>query len=301
MTAAEGWADAVRARLRPGRLLPLGAPEDGAWLTEQAAEKVLRRAAKRVPGVLPGLLRVGLADPGSAGTPTVPAPPAALPPGLLRIEAEFAAIGAVPLAEPAGLLREALFTAAEERLGLRISAVDLRITALLEVPPAPAGPQETEAAGAEAERTVSDGAQQAGAQKAGAEAAGTGTDRTEAAGARAADRAGEPGRPAGAEPKGGRGRGDTAAGACPGAGSAGRPGAVAAATAAAAAVPGVARLTGLLGAAVRADDSSVRVECATEPGHRPLEVARAVRAAVITVLPTPLPVAVLVTEVGLGD
>ncbi|MEV0964203.1 hypothetical protein AB0J25_16680, partial [Streptomyces sp. NPDC049910] len=139
MTAAEGWTEAVRARLRPGRLLPLGTPEDGAWLAEQAAEKVLRQAAMRVPGVVPGLIRVGLADPGRAGAPTVPPPPAALPPGPLRIEAEFAAVGAVPLAEPAGLLRRALFAAAGERLGLRVAAVDLRITALLDVPPEPDG------------------------------------------------------------------------------------------------------------------------------------------------------------------
>ncbi|AWI28680.1 hypothetical protein [Streptomyces tirandamycinicus] len=302
MTGAEGWTGAVRARLRLGRLLPLGAPRDGAWLAEQAAEKVLRRAAERVPGVLPGRIRVGLADPGSAGTPAVPPPPAALPPGPLRIEAEFAAIGAVPLVEPAERLRGALFTAAGERLGLRVAAVDLRITALLDGPPEPAGtrtpvaadpspdggpvaagPREVETDGTETDPAQTDRAETDPAQ----------TDR-----ARAADCARKPGRTAAVGPEGaGQQAVEGAGGRLPGAGAGEPPDAIAAA---AAAVPGVARLTGTLGAAVRADESSVRVECATAPGHHPVEVARAVRAAVTSVLPSPLPVTVLVTDVGLG-
>ncbi len=263
MTGAEGWTGAVRARLRLGRLLPLGAPGDGAWLAEQAAEKVLRRAAERVPGVLPGRIRVGLADPGSAGTPAVPPPPAALPPGPLRIEAEFAAIGAAPLVEPAERLRGALFTAAGERLGLRVAAVDLRITALLDGPPEPAGARTPVAADLSPDADPSP-------------VGGPAAVGPEGAGQQAAEGAG---------------------GRLPGAGAGEPPDAIAAA---AAAVPGVARLTGTLGAAVRADESSVRVECATAPGHHPVEVARAVRAAVTSVLPSPLPVTVLVTDVGLG-
>lgn len=329
MTGAEGWTGAVRARLRLGRLLPLGAPGDGAWLAEQAAEKVLRRAAERVPGVLPGRIRVGLADPGSAGTPAVPSPPAALPPGPLRIEAEFAAIGAAPLVEPAERLRGALFTAAGERLGLRVAAVDLRITALLDGPPEPAGarmpvaaapspdtdsspvggpssdahpppdggpvaagPREVETDGTETYPVETDAAQTDPAE----------TDPAETDRARAADCARKPGHTAAVGPEGaGQQAAEGAGGRLPGAGAGEPPDAIAIAiAAAAAAVPGVARLTGTLGAAVRADESSVRVECATAPGHRPVEVARAVRAAVTSVLPSPLPVTVLVTDVGLG-
>ncbi|RNG30502.1 nucleopolyhedrovirus P10 family protein, partial [Streptomyces botrytidirepellens] len=70
-------AQAVRQQLRLGRLLPLGGPEDGAWLTEHAADAVLRRAADAVPGVRLGALRIVLADPEAAAPPAVPAPPSA--------------------------------------------------------------------------------------------------------------------------------------------------------------------------------------------------------------------------------
>lgn len=53
--------------------------------------------------------------------------------------------------------------------------------------------------------------------------------------------------------------------------------------AAAAAVPGVARLTATLGRAVHHGPDHVRVEFATAEGHRPLDVARAVRASVAAV------------------
>ncbi|MFD5102504.1 hypothetical protein ACFWJN_26535, partial [Streptomyces albidochromogenes] len=71
----------------------------------------------------------------------------------------------------------------------------------------------------------------------------------------------------------------------------------AAAEAAAAAVPGVARLTGVLGAPVHLDDGHVRVELATAAGHRALAVAVAVRKAVAASQGGPTTVAVLVTEV----
>ncbi|MFF3455890.1 hypothetical protein ACFYXH_16540 [Streptomyces sp. NPDC002730] len=132
-------ADAVRRRLGLGRLLPLGGAADGAWLTEQAADTVLRRAADGAPGVVLGRLRLGLADPDSTARPAVPAPPSALPPGPLRIEADFAASAVVPLPAAAAALRAALFTAAVDLLGLEVSEVDLRVTELLDsAPEAPA-------------------------------------------------------------------------------------------------------------------------------------------------------------------
>ncbi|MDJ1641518.1 hypothetical protein [Streptomyces pakalii] len=157
---ADGWTAGVRERLGLGRLLPLGGPADGVWIAETAAASVLRGAAAR-PGAVLGELRIGLAeeavpeegtvegdpvagtgggggpagagasaDPGGPGSP--PAPPSALPPGPLRIEAEFAAAPDRPLPDTAAALRAALLTAAAARLGLEVAEVDLTVTALLE-------------------------------------------------------------------------------------------------------------------------------------------------------------------------
>ncbi|QEU65182.1 nucleopolyhedrovirus P10 family protein [Streptomyces galilaeus] len=122
----------VREQLGMGRLLPLGEPRDGAWISEEAAEEVLRRAARELPGVRLGVLRIAVADPGRAHEPVVPAPPSALPPGPLRVTAEFAAVASAPLPTTASRLRTALAVAAAERLGLVVAEVDLRVTALLD-------------------------------------------------------------------------------------------------------------------------------------------------------------------------
>ncbi|GGZ44098.1 hypothetical protein GCM10010387_43080 [Streptomyces inusitatus] len=242
-------ADAVRVRLGLGRLLPLGGPGDGAWLTERAAVAVLRRAAAGIPGAALGKVRLALADPAEAGVPAVPPPPSALPPGALRIEAEFeathetgntagagagdeagAVAGAVaavprPLPDVADALREALFSAAMDSLDLAVEAVDLRVTALVEtVRGAPGGPASS-----------------------GPEAPAEESDREPLARAVAS-------------------------------------------------VPGVARLTSLLGAAVRVTPGDVRVEVAIVSGRRPLDVVRAVRAAVTSALGDDRPVAVVVTD-----
>ncbi|MER8069448.1 hypothetical protein ABTZ59_14275 [Streptomyces sp. NPDC094034] len=66
----------------------------------------------------------------------------------------------------------------------------------------------------------------------------------------------------------------------------------------AAAVPGVAYPTRTLGGAVVTTPGHVRVELATAAGHRPLDVARAVRARLGAELPGAPSVAVLVTAVG---
>ncbi|MFI1220505.1 MULTISPECIES: hypothetical protein [unclassified Streptomyces] len=136
----DGWTAAVRQRLGLGRLLPLGGPADGAWIAETAAASVLRGAAAR-PGTVLGKLRIGPATeatadgevPGASSEPGAPpAPPSALPPGPLRIEAEFSAAPDRPLPAAAAALRAALLTAAAARLGLEIAEVDLTVTALLE-------------------------------------------------------------------------------------------------------------------------------------------------------------------------
>ncbi|MBB4980258.1 MULTISPECIES: hypothetical protein [Streptomyces] len=126
MTTAEGWTAAVREHLAPGRLLPLGAAGDGAWITERAARGVLVPAAAAVRGVVPGELRVGPDDQAE--------------PGGLRITVDFGAVAGRPLPELAEELRAALLGAARDGLGLRVAAVDLRVTELLDAEPAAAGP-----------------------------------------------------------------------------------------------------------------------------------------------------------------
>ncbi|MFC5214950.1 nucleopolyhedrovirus P10 family protein [Streptomyces coerulescens] len=132
MTTADRWTQAVRYQVGLGRLLPLGGARDGAWIFEQAAEAVLRRAAGDMRGVRLEALRIALSDPEDVHDAAVPAPPSALPPGPLRVTADLAATAAEPLPTTADRLRALLTAAATERLGLKVSEVDLRVTALLD-------------------------------------------------------------------------------------------------------------------------------------------------------------------------
>ncbi|MEW2132445.1 nucleopolyhedrovirus P10 family protein [Streptomyces sp. NPDC005435] len=235
------WTQAVRQRLGAGRLLPLGGSRDGAWISEQAAGAVLgSTATAEVPGVRLGALRIGLADPADTGEPVVPPPPSALPPGALRVTADFAAGAERPLPVTADLLRAALADAATRLLGLAVTEVDLRVTDLLG--PADGGPEPRRVPGppSAAEATDPDGYLVATAARA---------------------------------------------------------------------VPGVTRLTAVLGdrcGVVRTERPAVPaslprrhvcVELAADPGHRTVEVARAVRTAVRDALEDHPTVAVLVTAV----
>ncbi|MFD5588688.1 nucleopolyhedrovirus P10 family protein [Streptomyces sp. NPDC058733] len=279
---AERWTRDVRQRLGLGRLLPLGGPRDGAWLAEAAALAFLGRVAAGVPGVALGAARIGLADPADVAEPVVPAPPSGLPPGPLRVTAEFSATAAEPLPATADRLRAALVTAATEGLGLTVAEVDLRVTDLLEEnpveSPAPTAPPAT----AEPALAGSVSAQASPAQAPGV-GGGVGTGTGAAAGT-----------------------GVTAEGAV----VAGDDTDETRATAAALAVPGVARLTSSLsglGRPVHLEERGhdgpalphlhARVEIAVVTGHRPVEVARAVRAAVTQALPERPTVAVLVTAI----
>jgi hypothetical protein len=132
---ADRWTQTVRHQLGLGRLLPLGGARDGTWIAEEAAEAVLRRAVRDLRGVRLDGLRIAPADPEDAHEPVVPPPPSALPPGPLRVTADFAATAAEPLLTTAALLRSALAIAATERLGLRVTEVDLRVTSLLDEEP----------------------------------------------------------------------------------------------------------------------------------------------------------------------
>ncbi|MGC0381812.1 nucleopolyhedrovirus P10 family protein [Streptomyces sp. SAI-129] len=259
MTTADGWTRTVRERLGLGRLLPLGGPEDGAWIAERAAREVLLAAAREVPGVRPGDLRIGLADPDDTREAAVPPPPGALPPGALRVTAGFAAVvgpaaAAEPLPVTAARLRAVLADAAQGRLGLAAADVDLRVTGLDDVDAA----------------------------------TGTAPGRGPGAGP-------EPG-PAGTPDVGGREDGGAVGG------DEDRVAGVVRA------VPGVVRLTGVLGRPVHVTRPParegalprrhVRVELAVHADHRAVEVARRVRAVVSEALPDRPSVAVVVTAVG---
>ncbi|MDT0389812.1 Asp23/Gls24 family envelope stress response protein [Streptomyces dubilierae] len=132
---ADRWTRAVRHQLGLGRLLPLGEARDGAWIAERAAEAVLGRAARGTPGVRLDALRIALADPADTPEPAVPAPPSALPPGPLRVTAEFTATASQPLPATASLLRAALAGAAARQVGLTVTEIDLKVTGLLEEDP----------------------------------------------------------------------------------------------------------------------------------------------------------------------
>ncbi|MER7713095.1 hypothetical protein ABTX83_21505 [Streptomyces werraensis] len=329
------WTQMVRQQVGLGRILPLGTARDGAWITERAVGAALRRAAERdMPEVRLDGVRVGLADPDAALEPAVPAPPSALPPGPLRLTATFAATAAWPLPETASRLRTALAVAATERVGLDLTEVDLRVTELLDTEPAaerPGAPgkpgvlHESGAPDRPARTDTPGGTDTPGAtarlgdtDTSGATDGPSDTDTPRAAGwPRGADTPG-------AEAVRAPGAGDAlgAAGspeAAPGSGAAdAQASGVADAAdgggseaervaAAVLRVSGVSRLTGVWGRPVRLGERApaagdalprrhARVHLAVAAGFRPLEVARAVRAAVTAALPDRPTVAVLVTD-----
>ncbi|GLP68265.1 hypothetical protein TUSST3_48880 [Streptomyces sp. TUS-ST3] len=135
---AEQWTRTVRHQLGLGRLLPLGGPREGAWISEEAARAVLRAAVQDLRDVRLGTVRIGLVHPEDPHEPVVPPPPSALPPGPLRLAAEFEATPGQPLPVTAERLRTALAGAAAGSLGLEVGEVDLRVTALLDEDAAPA-------------------------------------------------------------------------------------------------------------------------------------------------------------------
>ncbi|MFI7018662.1 hypothetical protein [Streptomyces sp. NPDC050164] len=249
----EAWTQAVRHQLNLGRLLPLGGPDDGTWITEQAAVRALGRAAAEIPTVRMETLRIGSAPLEPVSEPAVRPPASALPPGPLRIEAAFRASLGLPLPETTDQLRSTLLNAAIERLGLATVTADLRVTDLHEGP-------ETGVKSRTAEKAMRP-PPEAAAARSSAPATGTGSMR----------------------------------------------GPIGELADVAAAVPGVARLTTVLGSRpVKVENHDdppgrhIEVHLAVASGHHPLEVARAVRAAVASEAtsdtPGPVTVAVLITE-----
>ncbi len=127
-------AGSVREHLALGRLLPLGTDADRIWIAERAVAGVLRDAARTVPGIRLGALRVERVPGAPAPAMAAGAPPSALPPGPLRVVADFAADPRRSLPASAALLRRAMAAAADTLLGLEPAAIDLAVTGLLDAP-----------------------------------------------------------------------------------------------------------------------------------------------------------------------
>jgi hypothetical protein len=126
--------DIVRLELRPGRTLPLGAPDEDAWIVEAAAAKVLRSAVDALPGVRAGSCRISPLDPAPA--------PAGGARGPLRARIEVAADLTWTVPELAAAVRERVLAAATDAVGMEVAAVDVAVVDILG-PPGPGGEDST--------------------------------------------------------------------------------------------------------------------------------------------------------------
>lgn len=253
-------ARTVREQVALGRLLPLGDRDDNAWITERAAVRALRWTTAGLSGVRLGGMSLTLAEDGGDVPET--APVGALPHLPVRIEASFEATADEPLPLAADRLRDVLWTTARDGLGIAVTEVDLRITALLD--------GDDSAGGELADAGLAEGAEPDGEQ--GSDEGPVRVDPSGLAEAVAAAALTVPGvvrlsrRPVGLGP--GVRVQDTSESAGPGE------------------VPG----------------RRVQVQIAVSPGHRPLEVARSVATAVATAAadgaPGPVRTAVVVTDAG---
>ncbi|WP_052869642.1 Asp23/Gls24 family envelope stress response protein [Streptomyces niger] len=108
--------DLVRTELRPGRTLPLGEPADDVWITEAAAAKAFRAAAETLPAVYAGSCRVALTA----------------PEGPMTVSMEVEAGLRWELPELAEQVRRRVRAAADEAVGVTVSAVDVRIVDLID-------------------------------------------------------------------------------------------------------------------------------------------------------------------------
>ncbi|MEV5594531.1 Asp23/Gls24 family envelope stress response protein [Streptomyces sp. NPDC052496] len=115
--------DLVRTELRPGRTLPLGGPEDDAWITEAAAAKSFRAAAETLPDVQAGSCRVTLLAPR----------------GPVKVTLELAAGYAWPLPGLADRVRERVRAAARDDVGLEVGEIDVTVVDLVEDEPGGSG------------------------------------------------------------------------------------------------------------------------------------------------------------------
>ncbi|MFD3573072.1 Asp23/Gls24 family envelope stress response protein [Streptomyces sp. NPDC058644] len=119
--------DVVRLELRPGRTLPLGDEDEDAWIVEAAAARTVRAAAESLPGVRAGSCRIDpLEDEAS------PAPAGRLARGPVRVRVDVQVPLAWHLPEVADRVRDRVLDAADGELGMRIAAVDVTITDVID-------------------------------------------------------------------------------------------------------------------------------------------------------------------------
>lgn len=295
-TAEQRLADVVRGYTRLGRILPLGGAGDGSWIAESAAAAVLRRAAESVGAVRIRSLRISLSgepeesyapagpqEPASA-PPRVPPPASALPAEPLRVELSFDVTADEPLPVAADRVRAAVTLASDERIGLRVTAVDVKISGLVDEVEQP-GPARQPSAEPSREPAAGPAQRPSGEAREEPGSRGPGGSR-----AVAVDPAEVVARAALAVP--GVARLDPGPGLplgpAPGYGAAG-----VSLRATAAAAPG-------RGGEAAGPGRHVQIRLIVTAGHRPLDVALAVRTAVAAAVapeaPGPVTVAVLVTS-----
>lgn len=107
--------DIVRRELRPGRSLPLGEPDEDAWIVEAAAARTFRSAVDAVPGVRAGSCRIVPEPDGRAVR--------------VRVEVAVGLTRGVP--QLADEVRDRITAAARDAVGLRVAAVDVAVVDLL--------------------------------------------------------------------------------------------------------------------------------------------------------------------------
>ncbi|THA25378.1 hypothetical protein E4198_12195 [Streptomyces sp. RKND-216] len=107
--------DIVRRELRPGRSLPLGEPDEEAWIVEAAAARAFRSAVDGLRGVRAGSCRI------------VPQPAEAV----VRVRVEVAADLSRGFPELADAVRDRIVTAARDVVGLEVAAVDVAVVDVL--------------------------------------------------------------------------------------------------------------------------------------------------------------------------
>ncbi|MEV0275721.1 Asp23/Gls24 family envelope stress response protein [Streptomyces sp. NPDC050610] len=125
--------DLVRAELRPGRPLPLGEPDEDAWIVETAAARTFRAAAESLRGVLAGSCRVVPVDAEAArGASAQGRDPYR---GPLRVTLEVAATADWTVPELAERVRELVADAARRTVGMDVAEIDVSVVDILDDEP----------------------------------------------------------------------------------------------------------------------------------------------------------------------
>lgn len=107
--------DIVRRELRPGRSLPMGEPDEDAWIVEAAAARAFREVVDDLPGVRAGSCRI-------APEPSRTA---------VRVRVEVAADLSRAFPDLAEAVRDRIAAAARDAVGLEVAAVDVAVVDLL--------------------------------------------------------------------------------------------------------------------------------------------------------------------------